>query len=353
MNKERLRQFFDRAFKNRIVRRLRQIDFKGLTLSHAATKLKINPSTVALWADWAKQKIEKRGARAYGKGAVLLLSMYFLADITSTLLEGLIPSPPKTQTISQREGTRSRKVNLTDYNVVIIRNLFNSKGLIPGEEGEQIEDFPLVDGPPVKTSLPLNLIGTLIFKDPTRSLATIEDKSASQIYPVRITDEIPDKAEIISIESRRVVFINLMNHRREFIELPEDKILGAISRGPKKSTSGAGGATEHAGANQFNINRAEIESAMGDINKILTQARAVPNFENGQPSGYKLFQIVPGSIYEKLGFKNGDVVAGVNGEPMADPSKAFEMMNELKSSNHVEINVKRNGKEETFIYDIQ
>ncbi|MBI2711865.1 MAG: PDZ domain-containing protein [Bdellovibrio sp.] len=74
--------------------------------------------------------------------------------------------------------------------------------------------------------------------------------------------------------------------------------------------------------------------------------------ENGVPAGYKLFQIVPGSIYEKLGLVNGDVIAGVNGSPITDPGKAFEMISELKTSSHLELQVKRDGKPQTYTYDI-
>jgi general secretion pathway protein C len=96
-----------------------------------------------------------------------------------------------------------------------------------------------------------------------------------------------------------------------------------------------------------------VDKALSDINNILTQARAVPNFENGVASGYKLFQIVPGSIYDKLGLQNGDVITGLNGEPINDPGKAFEMMSQLKTSNHLELQVRKEGKPaSTYTYDI-
>jgi general secretion pathway protein C len=79
----------------------------------------------------------------------------------------------------------------------------------------------------------------------------------------------------------------------------------------------------------------------------------VPNFENGQLAGYKLFQIVPGSIYDKLGLQNGDVIAGLNGQAINDPGKAFEMLSELKTSSHLELQIKRDGRVSNFAYNIQ
>ena len=87
---------------------------------------------------------------------------------------------------------------------------------------------------------------------------------------------------------------------------------------------------------------------------VLTEARAVPNFENGVPAGYKLFQIVPGSIFDALGLKNGDTISAINGQSINDPAKAFEMLNELKSgAKNFEITMKRDGRTSTNNYDIR
>ena len=86
---------------------------------------------------------------------------------------------------------------------------------------------------------------------------------------------------------------------------------------------------------------------------MLTQARAIPHFENGQPAGYKLIQIVPGSVYEKLGLKNGDVLSGVNGEPITDPARAFELLSQLKTASQLELTVKRDGQMSNRSYNFK
>jgi general secretion pathway protein C len=189
----------------------------------------------------------------------------------------------------------------------------------------------------------------MILLDPNRSIATIEDKSAALIYPVRVDDEIPGKAKILSVEPRRVVFINVSSGRKEYIDLPEES-----QDNPRIAVGGSrptGPGIEQVSPTQFNISRNEVDKTLADLNNVLTQARAVPNFENGMPAGYKLFQIVPGSIYDKLGLKNGDTIAGLNGQPITDPGKAFEMLSALKEQSHVDIQVKRDGRAQSFSYD--
>jgi general secretion pathway protein C len=301
--------------------------------------------------EWVSQSLQSRGYAFYGKLFTLIVCCYFLADVLALMAGKYIPEPPVVRS-SRVTNVAHRVKSIDDYNPIFARNLFNRKGLIPGEENPSGPAD--LGGAPVRTSLPFNLVGTLILKDEIRSIATIEDKSASMVYPVRIDEEIPSKARILKIEPRKVIFVNTQSGRREFVDLPEDAISSArISIGGGGTTSKSPG-IEQVSDNQFNISRSEVDKALGDFNRVLTEARAVPNFENGVPNGYKLFQIVPGSIYDKLGLKNGDTIVGVDGQPINDPAKAFELLGKLKEgASHMELAVKKpDGKTSTKVYDI-
>ena len=47
---------------------------------------------------------------------------------------------------------------------------------------------------------------------------------------------------------------------------------------------------------------------------LLTQARAVPYFKQGKSVGLRLFAIKAGSLFEKIGLKNGDKVVAMSGK---------------------------------------
>ncbi len=298
-------------------------------------------------AEWAGMALQRGGTAFYGKLLTVVLSVYFLADVTALLVENYIPEPPALRG-SSLSGENRRKL-LDDYAAIWGRNLVNSQGLIPGEDQpNQVQDN---GGLPVRTSLPFNLIGTLILVDEVRSIATIEDRSVQQVFPVRVEDEIPQKAKIIKVEARKVTFINTASGRREFIDMPEDPITNNARVQVGKPSVGA---TIEKQGNNYTVAKIEVDKALTDFNQVLTQARAVPNFENGLPAGYKLFQIVPGSIYDKLGLKNGDVISSLNGESINDPAKAFEMLGQLKGgASHMELGVKRDGRVENKVYDIK
>jgi general secretion pathway protein C len=297
--------------------------------------------------EWTTRALQKQGAAVFGKLLTILLCAFFLADVLALLVDKYVPEPPVVRGVRTANSERRNRA-VEDYNVIFARNLFNSQGLIPGEEEPKgMEDM---GGVPVKTSLPFNLIGTLILRDELRSIATIEDKAANMVYPVRAQDEIPNKAKIISVEADRVVFLNTSNGRREFIELPKD-LQTSNPRVNVGRPSNTGSGIEKVAPTQYSVSRNEVDKALGDLNQVLTQARCVPNFENGLPSGFKCFQIVPGSIYDKLGMKNGDVLCGIDGQPINDPGKAFELLGQLKTASHLDLCVKRNGQQMTMSYD--
>ncbi len=320
-----------------------------------------NPAEIASWFQLTITKFlqqggaQKKSIRVGGMVATLVLSLWFLADIVALLGERFIPDPPTPKVGKYSSSSNERLKSPDDFAVIWNRNLFNSKGLLPGEAGEAPVNGIVQDpgGAPSRSSLPFTLIGTLVLSDELRSIATIEDKTAQIVFPVRIQDEIPGKVKILSIEPRKVIFLNLSAGRREFIDLPED----ASGTTPKitlgTSVGKPGAPIERLSQTQFNVPRTEIDKAMSNISMVLTQARAVPNFENGAPAGFRLFQIVPGSIYETLGLINGDVLCGVNGDEINEPGKAFELLNTIKTSSHLELCVKRDGKKLSQTYDIR
>jgi general secretion pathway protein C len=189
-------------------------------------------------------------------------------------------------------------------------------------------------------------------KDELKSVASVEDKGSNAVVAVRVNDQINPDALVQKIETTKVIFFNRGTGRREFIDLPMDTItLSTRSSGGRGAT--VGGGIQKVGETHFVIDRGEVDKALANINEILTQARCVPNFENGKPSGYRCFQIVPGSIYDKLGLQDNDVICGLNGQAVNDPGRAFEIFNNLRTLNQIEICINRNGQTLNYVHDIQ
>lgn len=313
---------------------------------------KFEPLSVAAWITsgftiWLSNlKAAKTKSSRTSVAITVAICCFFIADLLALLVESYLPEPPAVKLARTNGASRKRMRNLGEYDVIASRNLFNSQGLIPGEEGSPSGD---PNATPTRTNLPLHLVGTLIMQNELRSIATLEDKGANQVYPLRIQDEVPGKLKVLNIEAYRVTFLNTSNNRREFVELPMDgsPVSTRLSVTPGLKVPGI----EQVSPGNFNIQRSKIDKAFQDINQIITQARAVPHTENGRLVGYRLFQIVPGSIYSELGIIEEDIICGVDGAAI-DPGQAFQKLSELKTAKHLELCIIRGGKTMNFAYDI-
>jgi general secretion pathway protein C len=101
------------------------------------------------------------------------------------------------------------------------------------------------------------------------------------------------------------------------------------------------------------LDRSQIENAMGDINDLMQQVKIMPHFSDGQPDGFSLTGIRPNSIFRKMGLRNGDIITGVNGEPIQTMEDAMGFYKQLSSSENVSVQMKRRGRENTLNYQIK
>lgn len=279
---------------------------------------------------------------------------YCIADLTILgFRDKMLPQsapPPRPKTLRLDSGA-SRGA----YNTIITRNVFSSDGVIPDALALKGQDpNSQKDQAPVQSSLPLNLIGTLVHSDPEKSIAAIELKGKNQTNSYTPKKDIEGMATIISVERTRVIFRNLNSNRLEFIEMKHDNKL-AFGGGIKTAPVGGSKEVQKIGDNNFAIKRADLLKYTSDLSTVLMQARAVPNRApgTGEINGYRLLDIQSGSIFEQLGLQRMDVIKGVDGNPVDSPGKAMELYNALKNAPKLSIQIERNGKTENMSYTIQ
>lgn len=277
----------------------------------------------------------------YSLAISTLLAAWIISDLASLGMSVAIKKYLPTQTTTAKpiaSQSPADQMNTDDFKKILARNLFNT--IVEVELNSDIDPA----GKPVKSSLPFELIGVLLVSDPARSIATLNDKKKNRTVPIRINEEISNVLKVTEITQDRVIFINLEKRRNEYIELPKNHQFKApvITAGSTDTGSGI----KRIAPTKFNIPRSEITAAMGNLDDLLRQARAIPH-----PDGFRLTQIKPGSVYSKLGLQNGDVINMINGEK-ADASKAIELMSIIGEMSELELSIKRGGKTENFNYII-
>lgn len=69
--------------------------------------------------------------------------------------------------------------------------------------------------------------------------------------------------------------------------------------------------------------------------------------------GFRLTRIDPGSLYETVGLREGDLLKSINGRPVRDPADLKELPGILERDKKVEIKVERGTRRVTLRYAIK
>jgi general secretion pathway protein C len=120
-----------------------------------------------------------------------------------------------------------------------------------------------------------------------------------------------------------------------------------------KSDAGSDVKVEQVSDTMWILDRASLLRNTRDLNRFLMQAHADPYMKQGKTMGFRITRIAPGSFYEKIGFRNGDVLLRVNTRKLDDPAKILSLYQEMRNKRHISILLSRNGQDQTFNYDIR
>ena len=239
------------------------------------------------------------------------------------------------------------------YSSVTERNIFS-----PGDRGQKL--LPLEDkrsSVPAggsKGSSPGNyiLMGT-ITGPRGNSWAILQEKGSRKQQIFRVQGNI-DGGKIVKV-SRNQIEID-RDGKKETLSLSEEET-GSRPAGkllpPPGPAPSKGEEVKKLSANRFLVNREDVTAAVGNVNQFMTQARLRPHFEMGKPSGYSVSEIVPGSLMEKLGLKNNDIIKKVNGMLVARPEEVMQAYAQLQRDSNIEVEIERGGRVEVLRYEIR
>lgn len=201
--------------------------------------------------------------------------------------------------------------------------------------------------PPLNLASKLKLLGVVI-GDREGVSAIIEELSSKRQLFFKLHEEIPEVGEISEI--RRDGIVVRQGDQQELLELAAGQ-----SEKPVSAPVAAGSAVAPQPGSPVRtvLDRREVEQAMGDLPKLLSQARAVPYLVNGAMNGFRLDYIAPSSFYEKIGLKYGDVLQQVNGVDIRDPGTMLTLFQQLRNEKMVKLDVLRNNQRTAMTFDIR
>ena len=202
---------------------------------------------------------------------------------------------------------------------------------------------------PLNLSSKLKLLGVVV-GDREGVSAIVEELSGKRQLFFRLHDQIPDVGEISEI--RRDGIVIRQGDQQELLELAVSQIEKPPSAPAPAPTASAVVPAPGSPVRAI-LDRREVEQAMGDLPKLLSQARAVPYLVNGTMNGFRLDFIAPSSFYEKIGLKYGDVLQQVNGVEIRDPGTMLTLFQQLRNERSVKLDVLRNNQRTAMTFDIR
>lgn len=210
-------------------------------------------------------------------------------------------------------------------------------------EKESLELKPQQPMNAPETRLKLVLMGVFSADVVDLARAIIADAKGSQLT-YSIGSQLPGGAELSEIYADRVIL--LRNGRPETLFLLKDKSKDLFAN-PSSRTSRV----------KKNRSRASSAPAAVDILKdyraslttnprrLMELVQAVPETQNGQFIGFKLYPGRKPRLFGQLGLQRGDIVTSVNGITMDSPERGFSALNSLSQSEQLDLIVLRKGQE--------
>jgi len=232
------------------------------------------------------------------------------------------------------------------HQAIIDRNLFKATSAESVKKDEKVDVKALQ-----QTRLGLKLWGT-VSGTSIKNFAVIEESATRKQRLFTIGDEV-QSASVEMILREKVVLV--VNGKKEILKI--EKLARKRSNVPAKrigtkpsSTPAESGSTEK---KDVVIQRSRIDDAIQNVNQLMKHVRIRPHFTNGQPDGLKLTGVRPGSIFTDIGFRNGDIITGVNGKPIESVDDALKFYSSLKNATNVDLQIRRRGVGQTIQYRVE
>ena len=264
--------------------------------------------------------------------AIVLLT-YSLAQWSWRLME---PAPVQTAA----RPTTPIADSAAEFRQLLSANLFGQAELGTGANLSP-SSIPL-------TSLNLVLTGVMVGSSTNFAFISINGSNESSFG---LGDEILAGATLHAVYPDRAVLRR--GGALESLVLKDSASLpdgSFVTSAPQRRNAPSTG-IQNSGDNQFTVERNTLTQQMQKP-EFLSQALMVPN----AGGGFLVREIQPGSVYEKLGMRAGDVIRSVNGQPinnMDEVMKLYQQLGGVNQIGNVAIEITRGGQTESLQYNIE
>jgi general secretion pathway protein C len=276
----------------------------------------------------------------------IVINLLALALLSFSLARGTwrLLTPPVTDNPSAGAATNESS---GDYNLqsLLSSNLFGQL-TSTAKDPESVVDVPISS---------LNLVLTGVMITPAGGFALISADGSPEL-PFSVGQEIVGGVSLYAVYADRVLIRRGAATESLMLKdtggaLPDGSIVmpnPGLGSGSRKRKRDRLQGIQQQGANNFMVDREQLTQQM-QTPDFLTQALMVPN----AGGGFLVREINPGSVYEKLGLRVGDVINAVNGQNVNTVDDVMRLYQQFGTVGNIQVNVRRAGRNETIVYNIQ
>lgn len=256
-----------------------------------------------------------------------------------------VPLSKEASVIAVKESPKTRR-SLNDYKIIFERNLFNVSGQeqVVKKRGKEILNPAEI---PISTS-GMELLGTFVGFPQKHSVALIKADGEVGAYH---TDEKVKGTTILTINRREVIIErNGMLEKLVMEEAGKPMVFKEPVQPASTVDRGLDGIRLTAN-NKWIIDRKKVP--IKDINAFMKQCRLIPHSVDGKPAGFKITGILKGSIIDKIGLLDGDIIKKVNSDEIKTPDDAYRAYQRLQTDNKIVLDIERNGARTPLTYEVK
>jgi general secretion pathway protein C len=103
----------------------------------------------------------------------------------------------------------------------------------------------------------------------------------------------------------------------------------------------------------FDIGRDTLATIFDNQPALMSQARIVPETDQGKVVDVRVFGVTADSLLGTLGIRNGDRVERINGTDMATPDQTFATFASLRNADHFTVALERAGQDMSIEYAVR
>ena len=269
---------------------------------------------------------------------VITIVLFFAVDIFYTTIRKRLQPPFSSKEVMHFSlSTKEQpKPSMDTFRLVSDKSIF---GHFSAAEKEEVSDESVEEL--AQTNLNLVLLGT-VAGDPANAMAIIEDPTKRNQDIYKVGDAV--QGAVIRRILREKVVVNT-GDRDEVLIMERESRPQAGAAEPRKV-----GTRE---PDTVMVDRSDIQKSFQDLNQLLTQVRVRPHFTAGKADGLAIARIKAGSIFSRLGLRNGDIIQGIDNEPIQNPDDIMALYEKLESKSTISLQIKRRGKEKTITYNFR